>query len=227
MKFALEEERPSDSPFIEKVWYVRSEQAGDFISQAASNSEIVVARYGGQTSVTVRGPETKATPASVPAPGEFFGIVFKPGTFMPALLPRNLADRRDAYLPVAGPAGFWLDSSVWEIPDFENADTFADRLMRRGLLAHEPLVGDVLRGRLKDLSLRSVQRRFLRATGLTHRAMYQIERARQAAALLRQGLPILDVVDRVGYYDQPHMTRLLKHLMGQTPAQILDISKNE
>jgi hypothetical protein len=94
MEFIFEKERPSDSPFVEKIWRTQSEQAGDFTSYAASHSEIVVTRHAGRTTVTVRGPETKATTASAPADGKFFGIVFKLGTFMPALLPRNLLDRR-------------------------------------------------------------------------------------------------------------------------------------
>ena len=95
MKFIFEE-RPSDSPFIEKIWRTQSAQAGDFSSLATSHSAIVVARTEGKTTVTVRGPETKVTTASAPADGEFFGIVFKLGTFMPTLLPRNLMDLIDA-----------------------------------------------------------------------------------------------------------------------------------
>ena len=42
--------------------------------------------------MTVRGPETKATTAPVPADAEFFGIQFSLGTFMPGLPPGRLAD---------------------------------------------------------------------------------------------------------------------------------------
>jgi len=77
---------------------------------------------------------------------------------------------------------------------------------------------------LPDLSLRSVQRRFLRATGLTHGLVVQIERAQRAMKLLQQGVSILDTVDQAGYADQPHLTRALKRLVGQTPAQILKVN---
>src|SRR5262245_27402003 len=182
MKFVVDN-RASDSPFIEKIWRTRSEQAGDFTSLAASHSEIVVARYEGKTMVTLRGPETKATIASAPEDSEFFGIVFKLGTFMPHLLPRNLSDRRDAYLPVASNESFWLDSSAWEIPNFDSADTFVERLVREGLLAHDPVVGAVLQGHPQAVSPRALQYRFVRATGLPHKVIQQIERARQALAL--------------------------------------------
>jgi AraC-like DNA-binding protein len=77
-----------------------------------------------------------------------------------------------------------------------------------------------------ELSLRSVQRRFLRATGLTYGTLDQIERAREAATLLEQGISIADAVYYAGYADQPHLTRSLKRFVGQTPGQILRIQKD-
>jgi AraC-like DNA-binding protein len=219
--------RPSSSPFVEMIWHIQSEQAGDFTSLAASHSEIVVARHEGKTAVVVRGPETKATAASAPADGEFFGIVFKLGTFMPALLPRNLMDRRDAYLPVVSDESFWLDSSAWEIPNFDNADTFVERLVREGLLAHDPVVGAVLQGHSQAFSPRALQYRFVRATGLPHKVIQQIERARRAAALLESGMSILDTLHETGYFDQAHLTNSLKRFIGQTPAQIARMSQPE
>jgi AraC-like DNA-binding protein len=91
----------------------------------------------------------------------------------------------------------------------------------------EPVVQAALQDQLKDLSLRTAQRHFLRTTGLTRSAVRQIERARYATTLLQQGLSILDVVYEAGYFDQPHLTRALKHFMGQTPAQIIDRSRSQ
>jgi methylphosphotriester-DNA--protein-cysteine methyltransferase len=85
---------------------------------------------------------------------------------------------------------------------------------------HDPLVDAVVEGRSSDLSRRAVQQRFLRATGITHRTMRQIKRATYAAALLEAGTSILDTVVRAGYYDQPHLSRSLKHFLGQTPREI-------
>jgi methylphosphotriester-DNA--protein-cysteine methyltransferase len=75
------------------------------------------------------------------------------------------------------------------------------------------------------MSLRTVRRRFLLATGLTYKAIEQIERAKQAADLLEQGVSLLDTAYQAGYADQPHMTRSLKHFIGHTPAQIAQIRK--
>jgi hypothetical protein len=84
-----------------------------------------------------------------------------------------------------------------------------------------------IQGHLQDRDLRTIQRRFLRATGLTQNAARQIERARYATSLLQQGVSILDTVLEAGYFDQPHPARSLKFLIGQTPAQILQKSRPE
>lgn len=214
------EQRLSDSPFVETIWQTQSELAGSFVSRAVSHWEIVVTNYQGKTTLTVRGPETKATPAPCPANADFFGIQFKLGSFMPDLPMRTLVDGA-LNLPEATSQSFWLNHSAWQFPDYTNAETFVDRLLREGLLVREPIVQAALGGELQARSLRSVQRHFLQATGLTHSFVRQIERVRQAAELLEQGVSILDTVERMGYADQSHLTRSLKRLVGQTPTQIL------
>jgi AraC-like DNA-binding protein len=139
---------------------------------------------------------------------------------------RNLVDAT-LTLPAASSKSFWLGGSSWQFPDYGNADTFVDWLVREGLLVREPVIGAALQGHLKDLSLRSVQRRFLQAAGVTQSAVRQIERARYATLLLQQGVSILDTIDKAGYFDQPHLTRSLKYFIGQTPAQILRQSQPE
>jgi AraC-like DNA-binding protein len=224
MKFVFEE-RQSDSPFVDRVWRTRSEGGGSFISVAAIHWEMVVTRQYGRVTLTVRGPETKASLASIPEDAEFLGIIFKLGTFMPRLPASELVDR-GINPPEAASQSFWLHGSAWQFPSFDNADTFVDRLVRQGLLAHEPIVEATLRGQPKDLSVRSVQRRFLRATGLTHGAISQIQRAGHALNLLQQGVSISDTVEQAGYADQPHLTRSLKRFIGQTPGQLIAVSRS-
>ncbi len=221
------EERPSDSPFVERIWCSQSEHACPFISMADSHWGVVVTRYRGRSTLTVRGPETRATPAYCPEDAEFVGIQFKAGAFMPDIPAKMVIDRCDLDLPEATSKSFWLNGSAWQYPNYDNADAFVDWLVHEGLLVCDPAVGEVLKGQPVEMSLRTMQRRFLQATGLTHNAIYQIERARYAATLLKQGVPILDVVDQAGYFDQPHLTRSLKYLTGLTPAQIISESRPE
>ncbi|MBC8171191.1 MAG: helix-turn-helix transcriptional regulator [Anaerolineae bacterium] len=220
MDLTTSAERESDSPFVERVWFSQSEQAGAFTSIANIHYGLVVTRYQGKLTLTVRGPETRASPAHGLAGAEHFGIQFKAGTFMPDLPAQMVMDRCDVNLPCASSQSFWLHGAAWQFPDFENADTFVDRLVRERLLVSEALVDATLQGQVPDLSLRSVQRRFLRATGMTYSTLRQIERARYATILLKQGVSILDTVEQAGYADQPHLTRALKHMTGQTPAQM-------
>jgi len=221
------EERPSDSPFVETIWRSHSEYAGSFISMAESQQSLVLTRYRGRRFLTLRGPSAKAVPAYNPPDAEFFGIQFKPGVFLPHLPASMVAERHDLSLPEASGDSFWLNSSVWEYPDFENADTFVDWLVRDGLLVRDPIVEAVLLGQRVETSIRTVRRRFLRAAGLPHGSLYQIDRARHATALLKGGMSILDTVLEAGYFDQPHLTRSLKQYVGLTPAQITDEGRRE
>jgi AraC-like DNA-binding protein len=219
------EHRASDSPYVDAVWQTRS-NGGSFTSIAESHWGMVVTKQMGKITLTVRGPETRAMPAPVPEDAEIFGIVFKLGTFMPHLPNNKLLDG-ELHLPEAASQSFWLHSGAWQFPNFENSDTFVSRLIREGLLVRDDVVDAVLQNHSPDVSIRTVRRRFLQATGLTQGAIVQIERAQRAAALLRQGTSILDTVFEVGYFDQPHLTRSLKHFMGQTPAQIATLNPSE
>jgi AraC-like DNA-binding protein len=170
--------------------------------------------------ITARGPETKASEADFPADAEFFGITFKLGTFMLHLPLRTLLDRQDTTLPEASSNSFWLCGSAWELPSFENADVFVDRLIRQGILVRDPVVEAAIQGRTSDVSIRSLQYRFSQATGLTHKTIQQIERACSAVSLLEYGTPISDTAFELGYFDQAHLTNLLKRFVGKTPTQI-------
>lgn len=220
MGFSVEDVRRSDSPFVDMIWRNESDSDGAFTSQAVSQWEVVIMKHRGKTSLVVRGPETRATRATFPADAEWLGITFKLGTFMPHFPPGGLLDGCSAELPQANSKAFWLCGAAWEFPNYENADTFVARLMREGLLTHDPVVDAVLRGEPQALSPRALQYRFLRATGLTHNKLRQIERAKRAAALLAGGMPIIDTAYEVGYFDQSHLTNALKRFVGQTPAQI-------
>jgi hypothetical protein len=175
----------------------------------------------GKTTVIVHGPETMASMAEVPADGEWFGVRFKVGTFMPLIRSSEFRDRNDVILPNATSRSFWLNGSAWELPTFENAETFAERLVRRSVIQEDRIAKAAIQGEIQDVTTRTEQRRVLQITGLTSGAIHQIERARQATLRLRQGASILDVVHEAGYYDQAHLTRSLKRFVGLSPAKIV------
>ena len=213
------EERSSDSPFVEAIYRTRSIGGGSFTSIATTQWEMVITKQKGKITLSLRGPETKASPAPIPEDAEFLGIIFKHGTFMPRLPGSKLVDE-EIHLPETVKNSFQLFGDTWEFPTFENVEPFVNRLLHKDLLTHDQVVEDVLRGKTQDLSLRSVQRRFLHITGLTYKAIQQVERVRRALTLLRSGVPISETTYQTGYFDQSHLTRSVKRLLGQTPAQI-------
>jgi AraC-like DNA-binding protein len=212
-------DRPADSPFVERVWESRSARAGSFHSMAACHWVMVVTRHEGRTFLTIRGPETRASLAECPAGGEWVGIHFKLGSFMPQLPLAQVSDRHDLTLPGNG-RSFRLDGSNWAYPGFENAEAFVARLARRGLVTVDPAILAALAGAPARKSHRTEQRHFLRATGMTQGTLRQIERAREATVRLRAGGGIADVAYDLGYSDQAHLTRSLRRFIGQTPAQV-------
>lgn len=225
------EQRPSDSPYVERV-YRAGEVTGPLPARmrsvANSNWELVVWHDRGETNVAVRGPETAPTVLDLaPGGGETFGIIFRHGAF---LAPMPVSRLVDTIVPSPHTTGrtFVLQGDEWQLPTYDNADTFVDRLVRAGLLVRDPLVTDVLRGDTTPLvTPRSVQRRVFAATGLTQGTIRQIERARQAAILLIQGTPVVEVVQRVGYHDQPHLARSLTRFLGRTATQLRRPDANE
>lgn len=220
MKIQIEE-RLSDAPFVERIWRGQTDEPGEFTSIAISHWSLVIWHENGAINIALRGPETVATIAPVPADSLSFGVVFKLGVGMPHL-PVNQLVNNEINLPRATSTTFWLQSTAWQFPNYDNLDVFVNRLMRHNILVYEPVVKAILTGQYRDASVRTAQRRFLQATGITHNAVYQIERARHAALLLKSGVSILDTIDQARYYDQSHLTRSLKRYIGQTPAQLQD-----
>src|SRR5260370_8603136 len=192
------EERPSDSPCVAAVWRTQAETVwsthlktpGPFLFPAVSHWGLVVTKQHGKTTLTLWGPGTKATPAPCPGEAELFGIIFQRGAFLPSLPPGIVRDRRDTVLPLATSTSFCLNGSTWQFPDYDNADTFVDRLLRSGLLVRDDLVHAVANGQLKDLSLRSPQHPFRPATGLTHRMVRQMKPASYAKEPLHHRISI-------------------------------------
>jgi AraC-like DNA-binding protein len=218
--FLVFEDRPSDSPVIERVWRCHSERAGRFLSVASSHWEMVVTRHRGRTRLTLRGPETRATEIDCPADAEWLGVRFKLGTFMPRLPVARLIDGQDVDLPSDDHRSFRLGGRAWELPGFDTAEALVHRLVKSNVIARDAAVEAALQGDHTALSLRSRQRHFLQATGMTHALFRQIERARHATMLLRRGVSIADTVHEAGFFDQAHLTRVLKRLVGQTPRGI-------
>ena len=207
---------------LDRVWAAECDSPTVFSSMALINPGIGFVRIGGTTTVHLRGPATKASPLSCPPDAEYFGVDFRLGAYLPMFPPAGLANLQDALLPVLPDKRILLDGRSWEMPTEQNVDVFVEHLERAGLLVFDPLVEELRHGgAVSGVPERTAQHRFARAVGLSRRTMQVIERARHAAALLRAGATIADVVVAAGYYDQPHLTRSLRRLIGHAPTEIV------
>lgn len=213
------EQRSSESPYIEMVMHGHSLAAGGAIRPAETHWHMVFVRELGNLHPLVVGPWSSAGVATWGAEAEILWVKFKLGVFMPHLSFDHLLDH-ELRLPAGVGPTFQLKSDHWELPSFENIETFINRLIHDEILVYDPLVGVVLDEEPHDFAPRTVRHRFQRATGLSPKQVQQVTRAQQAATLLRQGTSILDTIYEAGYYDQPHLTRALRQWVGYTPAQI-------
>jgi hypothetical protein len=222
----ISEERASDSPFVESITRGWTIAQGSTIRPAESHWHMVLIRVNGQALPLVVGPLPTSGMATWGEGAEILWIKFKLGTFIPHLPAKSLLDK-ETLLPDASSKSFWLHGTSWEIPSFENVDTFVNRLVKDEVLVQDPLVSTALQGHPQQVAPRTLRHRFLQVTGLPQNHIHQIERAQQAAALLRHGKSILDTVYELGYYDQPHLTKSLKQWVGHTPAQIIKSNEPE
>ena len=224
MQSLIYEERASDSPVVESVTHGYTLASASVIRPAEVHWHLVLTEYQGQHFATVVGPWSAAGVASWDEDAEILWIKFKLGTFMPHLPTRDYRNA-ETRLPTASGNNFWLNGSAWSFPDYENVDTFINRLVRDDVLVCDPVVAAALQDHLPEMASRTLRHRFLQATGLSRTHIHQFNRAQHAATLLQQGVPILDTVFELGYFDQPHLTRSLKQFIGHTPAQIASLGQ--
>ena len=221
MLIHFDTDRPSNSQFVERVWTSHSESGGPFLAVASSHWEFVVSRVAGRMTVSLHGPETRSREAFCPPDGQWFAIRFKAGTFMPGLPVSKLLNGNDVHLPEPFRGRVKIDGDTFEIPGGDDAEAFVDRLVRRGKLVRSAAVSAALAGDDSALNTRTEQRHFLQATGMSHAALKQIERARRATMLLLEGQPPAEVAATAGYFDQAHLTRCLRRLIGLTPGGVM------
>ena len=216
----LAEQRLSDSPYIAAVMQGQTVQDGSAIRPAEICWHMVLVREHGKVHSLLVGPWSTAGVAAWGEGAEILWIKFKPGVFMPHLACDRLLDRETA-LPQGTGQSFWLKGNTWELPSYATVETFVNRLVHEEVLVCDPVVETVLNDQPHQLAPRTVRHRFQRATGLSPKQIQQMVRAQRAAALLQQGISILDTVYEAGYYDQPHLTRALRQWIGYTPVQLL------
>lgn len=212
------DDRSSESPYIERVWRSRSDAADSMTSIATAHWTLVAWRTGRDWCMAAQGPETFATTAPVPPETEFVGIRLSLGTRLERLPTDRLVDTSIEF-PHTAQAMRVFGHTLPKV-SYDDAEDLVTRMLRAGVMVRDPMVGDVLSGWSPDVTARTVRRHFASATGLTPGAVRHIERAREAASLIRAGAPIADVAHDLGYYDQPHLARSLSRFIGHTATEL-------
>lgn len=215
MGFTYEEKR-SQSPLADTIWRTEDLTDGVYIASADARWDMIFTRsHDGKTKVLLCGPSFKA--AQVPySPGNnHIGICYKPWAIFTDIPITTMLNVTIA-LPMPSDATFVMQGITWKMPTYENVDQFVAEQEKRGLLKAAPIIRDVLENKPVDMSLRSVQRHFVKTIGMSPRRVRQINSARKAVKLLQQGNTLSEVAYELDYADLPHMTRMLRRFTGYT-----------
>lgn len=208
-------DRSSPSATIERVWRSRSSSAADAMFAVAHTGwDLVAWRDDSGTQIGLQGTQPEAAMAPVPPGAEFTGIRFPSDWRLAAEVPHP---RAGEFVPLdTDGRGFLLGGRRWLHPRFDDAEVLTEALIECGLLVLDPQ----RTGSAGDVSLRTIQRRFKRATGMTPTHARQVRRARNAAVDLIEGESWDAVCHTHGFYDQAHLSRSLRRFIGLTPTAL-------
>ncbi len=216
----ISEERLVKSPYIEWVAHGYTVADGLEMRPAQYNWHLIFTRHEGILRTVLVGALEAARPLRYVAGAETLWIRFKVGTFMHQL-PAIYTLNREITLSEGRGNNFWLENKVWVVPNFENAETFVEHLVRAGTVTSDPLIEAALRDELVGASARTLRYHFRHSIGLGQNHIHQITRAQRAVERLHKGNSISDIAYELAYADQSHLTRSLKRLLGHTPRELV------
>lgn len=214
------EARSSDDPLIDLIMVGEIAASALVHRPAEPRWHLIVLDGPGPDRVILAGPKSASDAFEVPADVRGTWIQLRLGTHVSGMRMSDLVDT-EITLADRGRRTFELRGSRVEIQEEDDAEAMVGQLVRDGVLAFDPIVARVLSGANPTVPERTVRHRVRSATGQSREHIRQIERAKQAAALITTtGLPLAVVAAEAGYTDQPHLTRSIKRWLGRTPAQL-------
>jgi AraC-type DNA-binding domain-containing proteins len=195
------EEKLSQSPLVAFVFQTEDLIDGVYIASADARWDIIFSKCpDGNQRVLLCGPsfETRQVPCS---PGyKPVGICYRPWAIF-AGVPITTMLNETKLSPMLSPDTFIMQGKTWKMPTYENIDQFVAEQENRGLLEADPIIRDILENKPVDMSLRSVQRHFVKTIGMSPRRVRQINSARKAVQLLQQGNTLSEVAYELDYAD--------------------------
>lgn len=219
MEHVYEEHHP-DSPVLQCVWQARATKDERYLVPAVEYWDMWFARSrGGEIVAGLSGPSVGHRWLRSTIGEHSWGIQLKPHIVVPGVSKQLLLGGEQRLVVDAG--RITVAGTALPFPEFADLEAFTDRLVELDVLRCDDDVRRMLSGDDTGYSERHRQRRVRDSTGLTRKQIEQLSRAREAFALLLQGVPPSVSAARCGFADQAHLTRSLKTFHGQTPAQVL------
>jgi AraC-like DNA-binding protein len=197
----------------------------------------VVFRLGRFPAILVAGTMTQAIAGPLVPGMDTFGIRFRPGGAQPWLnvpaddLTDTHADPRDCALR---PPSWLTDALITKTSLDARAQCASAWLIgsARGVGQHGAVyaaarmltrAGQSVSAAARELGMseRTLQRSFQRSVGLAPAEYRRVARLRRLLGRLDTGVSLADAAVDAGYYDQPHLDREFRRLVGCAPRQWL------
>lgn len=214
------EEYHPESPLLECVWQARATKDERYLVPAVEYWDMWFTRGpGGALNAGLSGPTLGHRWVRSAIGEHSWGVQLKAHVILPGLSKQLLLGGEQRFVVESGQ--ITLATHVVPFPEFGELEAFTDRLRELDVLRLDDDVRRMLSGDDVNYSERHRQRRVRDATGLTRKQIEQLSRAREAYALLLQGVSPVECAARCGFADQAHLTRSLKAFHGRTPAQVL------
>lgn len=214
------EEHHPDSPVLECVWQARQTREERYLVPAVECWDLWFARdVEGELRAGLSGPALGHRWIHSTIGEHSWGIQLKAHVVLPGVSKRLLLGGEQQLVIEAGHVAFAQHAVPF--PEFEDLEGFTSRLLELDVLRSDDDVRRMISGDDAGYSERHRQRRVRAATGLTRKQIEQLSRAREAFALLLQGVSPVECAAHCGFADQAHLTRSLRAFHGQTPAQVL------
>lgn len=214
------EERAGRSPLLRTVWRAAVETPGSY---SVTGSEYwglsFIRRQDGELAAELDGPSLRNRIVDGHLGERYWGVELAAYVALPGV-PKSAVLGGTVTLQVAD-GRVTLGDRHWPVPDWSDLEDWVDHLAEHcGLLVDEE-IRKALDGDRSGASERTWQRRYRRTVGLTAQQIDQLHRAQHGYFLLQTGHSPAEAAAGAGFADQPHLTRALRLIRGQTPAAII------
>lgn len=214
------EERAGRSPRVRTVWRATVESPERY---SVIGSEYwglsFIRRRDGELAAELDGPSLRNRVVDGHLGERYWGVELAAYAAIPGV-PKQAILGETVTLPVSG-GHVLLGDHRWPMPAWPDLEDWVDHLAENGGLLVDEEVRKALNGDRIGASERTWQRRYRRTVGLTAQQIDQLHRAQHGYFLLQTGHSPAEAAAGAGFADQPHLTRSLRLIRGQTPAAII------